>query len=92
MATHKDLDTAFHALTHREAHKPRSVEVAKEEPRVLKELHIRKLHDGSLHHTLHHENGMREEGSTHDLDDVHDALEEHFGEPNTDEEESEGRK
>lgn len=86
----EDLDSALHTLTH-----SRHKEAVKDEPRsaeVLKELHIRKLHDGSLHHTLHHENGLRSEGSTHDLDDVHDALEEHFGEPNTDEEESEGRK
>jgi hypothetical protein len=83
--TREDLDSALHTFAHphakgREARK-------QDEPRVLKELHIKQLHDGTFYHTLHHENGLREEGSTGDLDSVHDALEEHFGEPNAGEQE-----
>lgn len=92
MTTHKgmreDLEMVHHTLTNPR----RRAEESKEHDQgaeAEKELHVKKLHDGSYHHTVSHPYGERREGSTHDLDDIHDLLEEHFGEPNADEQEGE---
>jgi len=83
--TREDLDSALHTFTH-----PGPKKVEKKEPEVEKELHVRKLHDGSYHHTVsHHPYGERREGSTHDLDEIHDLLEEHFREQKEGEEHDE---
>jgi hypothetical protein len=55
-------------------------------PQPMKEFHVKQLHDGTYHIQKHHGNGTDmmpvkpvEEGSAHDLDGVHDHLEEHMG-------------
>jgi hypothetical protein len=88
MATHKtmreDLDSAFHTLTH-----PHRKDEAKQEQgsRVVRELHLKQLEDGTLHHEMRHPNGLQVFDTTHDLDLVHDLLEQHFGTENEGEQE-----
>ena len=55
--------------------------------RVVKELHLKQLEDGTLHHEMRHPNGLQVFDTTHDLDLVHDLLEQHFGSENEGEEE-----
>ena len=63
-----DYDLASTAL----GHKPRA-------KKALKEMHIREMHDGSYHVMRHHGDRPVKEGSAADLDQVHDAIEEHMG-------------
>jgi hypothetical protein len=75
-----------HPITHAAHHEASDHEGATE-------FHVKKLHDGTYHHERiyahDHMGPVRpsEEGSG-DLDSVHDALEEHFNEPNEDEEQA----
>lgn len=93
MTAHKnprpDLEAALHTMAH-----PRQKEPAYDPKRLehdeVKELHVKRLHDGTFSHVLHDGTSPAREGSTADLDDVHDAIEEHFGTPN-DGEETDGR-
>jgi hypothetical protein len=82
MATHKamreGLDSAFHTLTHPH----RKEEATEGGHRVVRELHLKQLEDGTLHHEMHHPNGLQVFDTTHDLDLVHDLLEQHFGTEN----------
>jgi len=79
-----EIDMALHALTH-PRRKAKDEEPKKEaHPDAGKELSVTRLHDGSLHYSV---SGV--EGSTEDLDEVHDLLEKEFGEPNEGEEQEE---
>ncbi len=92
MVKHKnarpDLEVALHTMNHH-----RQKEPAKEEKQAdheeLKEFHVKRLHDGTFSHVLHDGTGPGREGSTPDLNDIHDALEQHFGTPNDAEESNE---
>lgn len=65
-------ELATHGLAH---------EKAKELKKHLKEMHVRQLHDGTHHVALHDgKGGMTEHGAA-DLDQVHDLMEEHMGDP-----------
>jgi hypothetical protein len=100
-----DLDSAFQTLTHphRKA-EGASHDSARgsggsrgpsqehdHQPRPRKHLHVHELHDGTYHVERDHGEGPMETGSANDLDEVHDHLEEMFGEPNEGEREGEGR-
>jgi hypothetical protein len=64
----------------------------KEPKKHLKKFMAEELHDGTYAHEKHHgvPGEMPERGSAKDLDEVHDAMEEHMGSPNAGEEEAEG--
>ncbi len=76
--TRQDLDMALHTMTHPSPKEP-TQEGKEPEHDAIKEFHVKRLHDGTFHHVLH--DGMNEpqEGSAADLDGVHAALHEHFG-------------
>ena len=75
-------ELAAHALSHRSG---------KKAEKHLKELHVKELHTGG--YLVHKHSGKPgEEPTEHgakDLDEVHDHLETHMGEPNDGEEELE---
>ena len=75
-------ELAKHALSH---------EHKKSKMKALKEMHVKELHDGSYHmKKMSGKPGEEpEEGSAKDLDEVHDAMEEHMGEKNQGEGEEE---
>jgi hypothetical protein len=91
MTTHKgireDLESAFHTLTHH----PKKAEKrdSEEHERPRKHFHAHELHDKTYHIEKDHGEGEMETASAGDLDEVHDALEEHFGGPNEGEQEGE---
>lgn len=73
-------ELAKHALSHERK--------KSEKKKHLKEMHVKELHDGTYHIMKHHGHPEMQptEGSAQDLDQVHDALEEHMGDPNEGEE------
>jgi len=74
-----ESDLAAHALSHGKGAKMRH----------MKEMHVKEMHTGGYHVTKHHGTHTTEHGAK-DLDDVHDHMEEHMGEPNEGEEMAEG--
>jgi hypothetical protein len=84
--TKENLDQAFHTLTH-PRHKKAETPEEHDHERPRKHLHVHELHDGTYHVEKDHGEGEMEAGSANDLDEVHDAVEEHFGEPNAGEQE-----
>jgi hypothetical protein len=89
--TRPDLEMALHTMTH-----PRKKELAKDEKKSeheeKKEFHVTRLHDGTFHHVLHDGMERDKEGSTADLDDVHDRLEEAYRTPNDGEQEGQEKR
>src|SRR5580658_2325434 len=71
-----DHELAAHALAHKTPKKAT--------PKPMKEFHAKEVHDGTFHITKHSGKPGEEpkEGSATDMDQVHDALEEHMGQPN----------
>jgi hypothetical protein len=76
-------ELAKHALSHERK--------KSEKKKALKEMHVKELHDGTYHIMKHHGHPEQPptEGSAQDLDQVHDAMEEHLGadQPNEGEQE-----
>jgi hypothetical protein len=83
MATRKDLDMAFHSLTH---HRPGVNPDGEDAYRGRRHFSVHELHDGSFLVEKDHGDAEPHKASARDLDEVHDHLESMMGTPNEGEE------